>query len=105
MEQLLLSRHRFSAVLAANDQMAFGAALALHQRGLRIPQDVSLVGFDDLATSTFALPPLTTVHQPGYELGRLAAAAMLQLLAGQKPTIEMPAPRLVVRESTSRPRA
>jgi LacI family transcriptional regulator len=104
MEQLLLGRHRFSAVLAANDQMAFGAALALHQRGMQVPQDVSLVGFDDLAPSTYTLPPLTTVHQPGYELGRLAAAAMLQLLAGSKPTIEMPPPRLVARESTARPR-
>jgi LacI family transcriptional regulator len=104
MEQLLQGRHRFSAVFAANDQMAFGALLALHQRGIKVPEDVSLVGFDDLATSLYALPPLTTVHQPGYELGRLAATAMLELLAGHKPTAEVPAPRLVVRESSARPR-
>jgi LacI family transcriptional regulator len=102
MERLLDSRQRFTAVFAANDQMAFGAALALYRRGLRVPDDVSLVGFDDLAESMYAIPPLSTVHQPGYELGRLAASAMLQLLAGTKPSADVPAPRLVVRESTRR---
>ena len=105
MEHLLQARRRFTAVFAANDQMAFGAALALHQRGLRVPDDVSLVGFDDLATSVYTLPPLSTVRQPGYELGRLAATAMLQLLEGVKPRIEVPAPRFIARESTGRPRA
>jgi LacI family transcriptional regulator len=103
-EQLLVSRQRFTAVFCANDQMAFGAALALHQRGLRVPDDVSLVGFDDLASAVYAIPPLTTVHQPGYELGRVAATAMMQLLAGARPMVEMLAPRLVVRESTRRVR-
>ncbi len=102
MEHLLESRQRFTAVFAANDQMAFGAALALHRRGMRVPDDVSLVGFDDLASALYSLPPLTTVHQPGYELGRLAADALLRLLAGEKPNTELPAPRLVVRESTRR---
>lgn len=105
MEYLLQGRRRFTAVFAANDQMAFGAALALHQHGLRIPEDMSLVGFDDLAASTFMLPPLSTVRQPGYELGVLATQAMLQLLAGGKPRIEVPAPRFVARESTARTRA
>ena len=105
MEDLLQSRQRFTAVFAANDQMALGASLALHQRGLRVPDDVSLVGFDDLAASMYSLPPLSTVHQPGYELGRLAATAMLQLLSGVKPTIEVPAPRFIARESSAHPRA
>lgn len=105
MEHLLQARQRFTAVFAANDQMAFGAALALHQRGLRVPEDMSLVGFDDLAASVYTLPPLSTVHQPGYELGRLAASAMLQLLAGAKPKVEVPVPRFIARESTGRPRA
>jgi LacI family transcriptional regulator len=99
-EHLLDSRQRFTAVFAANDQMAFGAALALHKRGLRVPGDVSLVGFDDLASAVYAIPPLSTVHQPGYELGRLAATAMMQLLAGERPAVEMLAPRFIVREST-----
>ena len=105
MEHLLQARQRFTAVFAANDQMAFGAALALHQRGLRVPDDMSLVGFDDLAASVYTLPPLSTVHQPGYELGSLAATSMLQLLSGAKPKVEVPAPRFMARESSARPRA
>ena len=101
-DRLLERRQRFTAIFAANDQMAIGAALGLQRRSLRVPEDVSLVGFDDLPTSVYAIPPLSTVHQPAYELGRLAAAAMLQLLAGKIPDAEMPAPRLMARESTRR---
>jgi LacI family transcriptional regulator len=99
-ERLLDSRTRFSAIFAANDQMAFGAALGLHRRGRRVPDDVSLVGFDDLAGSIYMVPPLTTVHNPVQEIGHLAARAMLGLLAGERPGIDVPAPRLIVREST-----
>jgi LacI family transcriptional regulator len=99
-ERLLDSRTRFSAILAANDQMAFGAALGLHRRGRRVPDDVSLVGFDDVAGSLYMVPPLTTVHNPIQEIGQLAARAMLGLLAGERPAVEVPAPRLIVREST-----
>jgi LacI family transcriptional regulator len=101
-DRLLESRQRFTAIFAANDQMAFGAALGLQRRSLRVPDDVSLVGFDDLPTSQFAIPPLSTVHQPAYELGRLAASAMLDLLAGNKPGAELPPPRFVARESSRR---
>ncbi len=101
--RLLDSRQRYTAIFAANDQMALGACLGLHRRGMRVPQDVSVVGFDDLATSRYALPPLTTVHHPAYELGQLAATAMLQLLRGEVPTVEVPAPRVIVRESTRAP--
>jgi LacI family transcriptional regulator len=99
-ERLLHGGQPFTAIFAANDQMAFGAMLALYRRGRRVPQDVSLVGFDDLAGATYSLPPLTTVQQPVYELGRLAAASMLQLLAGETPRGQMPGPRLIVRDST-----
>jgi LacI family transcriptional regulator len=98
--RLLDGRKRFTAIFAANDQMAFGALLALHQRSLRVPDDVSVVGFDDLATAEFCVPPLSTVHQPVYELGRLAASAMLEMLAGAKPTAAMPAPVVVERQSS-----
>ena len=104
-ERLFETRQRFTAIFAANDQMAVGAALALHRRAIRIPDDVSLVGFDDLLTSVYASPPLSTVQQPAYELGRLAAACMLQLLAGAVPTAQAPAPRLVARESSRRVRS
>jgi LacI family transcriptional regulator len=101
-EQLLDSGRRFTALFSANDQMALGALLALYRRGLRVPDDISLVGYDDLATAQFVTPPLTTVHHAGYEMGKTAAAAMLSLLAGVKPTQQLSAPQLVVRESTGR---
>jgi LacI family transcriptional regulator len=102
MDHLLERRKRFTAVFACNDQMAFGAALALYSRGLRVPDDVSLVGFDDLATASYTIPPLSTVHHSGYELGRTAAGAMLQMLAGDKPNAVPPAPRFIARESSRR---
>lgn len=104
-ERLLDTRQRFTAVFAANDQMAFGAALGLFRRSLRVPDDVSLVGFDDLASARFAIPPLSTVNHPGYELGHLAAMAMRQLLAGEKPQVQAPVPTFVARESCRPPRA
>jgi LacI family transcriptional regulator len=103
-ERLIDSGEPFTAIFASNDQMAFGAALGLHRRRLRVPEDVSLIGFDDLAGATYAIPPLTTVHHPVNELGQHAASAMLQLLAGHEPTAVLPAPRLVVRESSRAPR-
>jgi LacI family transcriptional regulator len=99
-ERLVGSRTRFTAIFAANDQMAFGAALGLHRHGRRVPDDVSLVGFDDLAGAVYMVPPLTTVHNPIHEIGQLAARAMLNLLAGERPQAEVPVPRLVVRESS-----
>lgn len=101
-EQLIDSRQRFSAIFAANDQMAAGAVLGLQQRMMRVPEHVSIVGFDDLPSSLYASPPLSTIHQPAYELGRLAASAMLQLLSGQKPVVDLPGPRLIARESSRR---
>jgi len=99
-ERLLDSRAKFSAIFAANDQMAFGAALALYRRGKHVPDDVSLVGVDDLPAAAHAIPPLTTIHQGATELGRLAAASLLALLAGKTPAGAPPSPRLVVRDST-----
>lgn len=98
--RLLDSGQRFTGLFAANDQMAAGASLALHRHGLRVPQDVSVVGYDDLPGSLYAVPPLTSVHQPVQELGRLAATALLDLLAGRVPAVEMPPPVLAAREST-----
>ena len=99
-ERLIDSREPFTAIFAANDQMAFGAALALHRRGLRVPDDISLVGFDDLAGASHSIPPLTTIHQAAHELGRLAATSLLQMLAGKTPKEALPEPRLIVRSST-----
>jgi LacI family transcriptional regulator len=100
-ERLLDTRQRFTALFAANDQMALGACLALQRRGLRVPQDVSVMGFDNLSVSRYSIPPLSTIHHPAYELGQGAAAAMLCLLSGEKPGFKLPGPKLVERESTA----
>ena len=102
---LIEKKCEFTAIFAANDQMAAGAALGLFQHGLRVPEDVSLVGFDDLPTSVYATPPLSTIHQPAYELGRLAAASVLQMIAGTQPTAELPPPELLVRGSSAQVRS
>jgi LacI family transcriptional regulator len=100
--RLLDSGVPFTAIFAANDQMAIGASLALYRRGVRVPDDVSLVGFDDLAPAKFAIPPLTTVRQSVYEMGSQAARAMLDLVRGDRPVAAMPPPELVPRESVRR---
>lgn len=100
--RLLERDARFTAMFCSNDQMAIGACLGLHRRNLRVPDDVSLVGFDDLIMARYAMPPLTTVRQSVYEMGSEAAMAMLKLLNGGSPNVQLPAPELVVRESTRR---
>ena len=101
-ESLLMRGKSFSAIFAANDMTAFGARLALHRKGIRVPDDVSIVGFDDQAEAAFMTPPLTTVHQPAMEMGGVAAAAIVKLINGQEYELpEMPS-RIVVRESTQK---
>ena len=100
MNTLLQSRVPFTAVITGNDQMAYGARLALHRAALRVPEDISLVGFDDLPHSAFTLPPLTTVHQSVYEMGAMAAKAMISMLNGSQLSKAVVAAELVVREST-----
>ncbi len=99
-EALLARGALFTALFAANDQMAYGASVALYRRGIRIPHDVSLVGFDDLPSSSYFTPPLTSVHQPGQEMGWEAARWVLAMLEGQSYTPKPLTTRLVVREST-----
>ena len=100
MGRLLDSGVEFTAVFAANDQTAWGAMLALHRRGLRVPDDVSVVGFDDLAGSAFTVPPVTTVHRSVEEIGDHAAEAIVDLVERRVPRAAMSAPTLAVREST-----
>ncbi|CAM3156262.1 hypothetical protein DESA109040_00170 [Deinococcus saxicola] len=99
-EDLLRSGVTFTALVCANDQMALGARLALYRRGVSVPEDVSLTGFDDLFSSRYTTPPLTTVHQAVNELGQQAAETVLRLLAGELPQMTPYVPRLIVREST-----
>jgi LacI family transcriptional regulator len=98
-ERLLESGQRFSAIFAANDLTAYGARLALYRRGIRVPEDISVVGFDDLHSSMYTTPPLTTVRQPLFDVGQRLGRAILRMIAGQPLEIEVPEPSLVVRES------
>ncbi|MBQ0930338.1 LacI family DNA-binding transcriptional regulator [Ideonella alba] len=99
---LLARGQSFSAVFSCNDQMAIGAAHGLRRHGLRVPDDVSLVGFDDVVLARYAMPPLTTVRQSMLDMGHQAAKAVLDQLAGRPPQVQLPAPELVVRDSTRR---
>jgi LacI family transcriptional regulator len=98
-EQLLARGERFSAVFAANDQMAYGAMLGLYDHGIRIPTDISLVGFDDQFLSAYTLPPLTTVRQPSTEMGRAAAKGLRRLLRDEPPQLPHISAELVIRKS------
>lgn len=102
MNRLLDSGQPFTAVFAANDQTAFGARMAMYRRGVRVPDDVSIVGVDDLPGAAYATPPMTTVRQPIYEIGLAAASALLSLLGHPVPEVAVPPLELVVRETTRR---
>jgi LacI family transcriptional regulator len=102
MERLMARHPSFSAVFCANDQTAYGARLAMFRRGVRVPEDVSLVGFDDLPTSSYMTPPLTTVRQPTYEIGRLAAQGIVQMIRKQSIALSPIPLTLVTRETTRR---
>jgi DNA-binding LacI/PurR family transcriptional regulator len=96
----LLAEHPgLDAVFAANDNMAAGALRALREAGRRVPEDVAVVGFDDLAVAEQTDPPLTTVHQPVRALGRELARMLVSLLAGREPTPLLLPTRLVIRRS------
>ena len=99
---LLDSGRPFTAVICVNDQTAHGAYLGLFRRGLKIPDDVSVVGFDDLPSSSYVLPPLTSVRQSVHELGERSAEAILAILAGRRPRVDPPQIKVIVRESTRR---
>lgn len=100
LEMLLARGTAFSAIFAANDQMAHGTRLALYRRGIRVPEDVSLVGFDDEPVAAYMIPPLTTVRQPAVELGLEAATMVLARLAGRHTLPPRLEAELIIREST-----
>ncbi len=95
----LLEQPGFTAVFLANDRMALGAYRALREAGVRIPEEVSVVGFDDLAFAAYLDPPLTTLRQPAYEMGRAAASAVLSRLSGAEPANVVLSCELVPRAS------
>jgi LacI family transcriptional regulator len=105
-EQLLDLPERPTAIFAFNDNIAIGAVQAARERGLRVPDDLSVVGFDDVEPATIVSPALTTVRQPLAEMGRTAVSLLNRLLVRQRfETLHIElATRLVVRESTAPPR-
>jgi DNA-binding LacI/PurR family transcriptional regulator len=95
----LLDEHSIDGVVANSDRYALGAIDAARSRGLEIPEDVAVVGYDDVAIARFASPPLTTIRQDGDLAGRLLARALVQQVqTGAVTNVVMPA-ELVVRES------
>jgi len=103
MQALLKKTRDFTAIFCFNDIAAIGAIRALKDAGLRVPEDVSVVGFDDVLSAAYATPSLTTVRQPLVEMGKRGAEVLLGRIADREK--ELPAeivmkPELVVREST-----
>jgi DNA-binding LacI/PurR family transcriptional regulator len=104
MEKLLALPARPTAVFCYNDMSAIGALRRIRAHGLRVPDNISLVGFDDLFIASYTDPPLTTVRQPKQPMGRMAMEIMLKLLSeGHHETIIRMQGELVVRESTAPP--
>jgi len=108
-ERLLTQYPEMDAIFIANDQMALSALLTLREKGLRVPQDIGIVGFDNIPESAYFLPPLTTIHQDQYEVARVAMNEIIKIIEsnrhGGEPvdtrTIVLP-PTLIVRQSSQR---
>jgi LacI family transcriptional regulator len=99
-ERLVDSRREFTAIFCINDQTAHGAYLGLFRKSLSVPEDVSVVGFDDLPSSAYTLPPLTSVRQSVGVLGKRSVEGILALIAGGRPRVQSPAVEIVIRDST-----
>ncbi|MET7424396.1 LacI family DNA-binding transcriptional regulator [Dactylosporangium sp. NPDC005555] len=106
----LAAQGNTTAVFAGNDQMALGMIRAFHERGIRVPDDVSIVGFDDIPEAMYLCPPLTTIRQDFDEVGRRCIAALVRLIETDprdrlSPSEPVPSvtPTLIVRESTAEP--
>jgi LacI family transcriptional regulator len=100
----LLARNKpFTALFAYNDISAIGAIRAFQEHGLRVPQDISVMGFDDIPGAMFQTPSLTTVRQPLNRMGEVAAQTLLERIEGnvEESNIAIE-PELVVRESTAK---
>jgi LacI family transcriptional regulator len=98
--QQLLRAGGFTAVVAANDLMALGAVRACREAGVRVPEDVSVVGYDDLGLARLSVPALTTVRYPRRAAGAVAVRLLLEAREGRAPRGVLLPARLVVREST-----
>jgi LacI family transcriptional regulator len=100
--QLLRRGRKFTALFAYNDNSAIGAMRAIHEAQLRVPDDISVVGFDDIAGAAYSYPTLTTVRQPLEKMGEIAARTLLSRIDDNEPFVPEIAvePELIVRQST-----
>jgi LacI family transcriptional regulator len=103
--ELLNRKVHFTAIVCYNDVAAIGAIRAIRDHGLRIPEDISVVGFDDIESAAFYNPSITTIRQPLHEMGTVAARVLLERVRGQNSVQQMlpVLPELVIRESTCPP--
>jgi DNA-binding LacI/PurR family transcriptional regulator len=106
MERLLALPNPPTAVFCYNDMSALGALRALHSHGIKVPDELSLVGFDDLAIASYTSPLLTTVSQPKQQMGRMAMEIMIKLLSriDSKTNIKVEG-KLIIRDSTAPPKS
>lgn len=102
-KELLARKQRFTALFAYNDNSAIGAMWALKEAGLHVPEDVSVIGFDDIPLAQFAEPALTTVRQPLVRMGEIAAQTLVQQIEEREAYVQeiAIAPEFVVRDSTA----
>jgi LacI family transcriptional regulator len=101
--QSLLDRYPYlTAIIACNDLMALGAMSAIQGRGLQVGADIAVAGFDDIMAAEYAFPPLTTIHQPIYEIGQRLVSLLISLISGEpSPETQVLLPtKLVVRASS-----
>jgi LacI family transcriptional regulator len=103
-KELLRRNKPFTALLAYNDISAIGAIWAFNEAGLRVPEDVSVIGFDDIPSAAYNSPSLTTVRQPLQRMGQIAAQTVIDQIEGNAEYVEQIAiePEFVVRDSTAR---
>jgi LacI family transcriptional regulator len=107
LQRLLEQRPDIDAVFASNDQMALGAIQTLRKKGLRVPDDLAIIGYDDIPEASFFCPPLSSIRQPMYEIGRLAVDELAKMIEAKREDKEVDPqainikPELVVRESTA----
>jgi LacI family transcriptional regulator len=106
-KRILATGSHFTALFAFNDVSAIGAIRAMQEVGLHVPEDVSVVGFDDIYGAAFHIPALTTIRQPLVKMGSLAAETLVARIASSEPSSDMVEvePELIVRESTAPPRS
>ena len=103
--QLLAAKRPFTALVSYNDIAAIGAIRALRDHGFRVPEDVSVIGFDDIQGAAYHTPSLTTIRQPLNSMGNMAARILLERIRGLKDYPEQVpiVPELIIRESTLPP--